>query len=507
MAVHPSAPCKPPARDPAHTLSSRPRGNRPMNDSIARKIKELRGQIGHPIIDADGHLVEFIPAVRDRLTEEGGESLASDFDTFFSADQLARTLDVAARRSLGLHRLSWWAFPTETRDRATALLPRLLMERLPELGIDYAIIYPTFGLMVPHIDDADLRAVTCRAFNRYYADCCSGLSERLTPAALVPMHTPEEACRALDHSISTLGFKAAVFAGLVARPLPGQNEARAARWIDSFGPDAPFAYDPVWQRCLELNVAPTFHSSAMGWGSRTSLTNYVFNHLGNFATGGEATCRSIFLAGVANRFPDLRFAFLEGGIGWALNLYSDLIGHYEKRGGVNIQQFNPNRTDAAELTALFEKYASPAVISRIDELKEGLRIMSDPLESPEGLDEFEQSGARSSADIQSVFERQFFFGCEADDPMTPIAFDDVTAPGGARLPALFSSDIGHWDVPDMSGVVLEAWESVESGRLTEADFQRFTFQNAVELYAGNNASFFEGTAVEPAARAIACGRR
>ena len=58
----------------------------------------------------------------------------------------------------------------------------------------------------------------------------------------------------------------------------------------------------------------------------------------------------------------------------------------------------------------------------------------------------------------------------------------------------------------MSGVVLEAWESVESGRLTEADFQRFTFQNAVDLYAGNNVDFFEGTAVEKAARGIGCGR-
>ena len=477
-----------------------------MNDSTARKIAALRSHIDHPIIDADGHLVEFIPAVRDRVVEEGGENLASDFDMFFSADQLARTLDVATRRSLGLHRLSWWAFPTETRDRATALLPRLLMERLPELGIDYAIVYPTFGLMVPHIDDADLRLATCRAFNRYYAECCAGFSERLTPAALIPMHTPEEACEALDYSMSTLNFKVAVLAGLVARPLPGHNEARAARWIDSFGPDEPFAYDAVWERCLQLKVAPTFHSSAMGWGSRTSLTNYVFNHLGNFATGGEATCRSIFLSGVAHRFPDLRFAFLEGGIGWALNLYSDLIGHYEKRGGPNIHQFNPNRVDTAELTALFEQYASPAVLNRIENLQEGLRIMSDPLENPEGLDEFKQSGTQSSLDIQQVFERQFFFGCEADDPMTSIAFDGVTAPGGARLPALFSSDIGHWDVPDMSGVVLEAWESVESGRLTEADFQRFTFQNAVDLYAGNNVDFFEGTAVQKAARGIGCGR-
>ena len=36
---------------------------------------------------------------------------------------------------------------------------------------------------------------------------------------------------------------------------------------------------------------------------------------------------------------------------------------------------------------------------------------------------------------------------------------------GARLNALFSSDIGHFDVPDMTEVVPEAYELVEHGLL------------------------------------------
>ena len=41
---------------------------------------------------------------------------------------------------------------------------------------------------------------------------------------------------------------------------------------------------------------------------------------------------------------------------------------------------------------------------------------------------------------------------------------------GAHLNAMFASDIGHWDVPDVRGVLPEAWELVEDGRLTEEDF-------------------------------------
>src|SRR5437763_940376 len=106
---------------------------------------------------------------------------------------------------------------------------------------------------------------------------------------------------------------------------------RAARWIDSIGHDSPYDYDPLWAKCVELGVTPTFHAGGQGWGTRASTKNYVFNHLGNFAAAGEASCRGLFLGGVPMRFPELRFAFLEGGVAWACQLFADILGHYEKR--------------------------------------------------------------------------------------------------------------------------------------------------------------------------------
>ena len=54
--------------------------------------------------------------------------------------------------------------------------------------------------------------------------------------------------------------------------------------------------------------------------------------------------------------------------------------------------------------------------------------------------------------------------------MTALAFDPRRT-GGPRLKALFASDIGHWDVPDIREVLPEAWELVEDGDATEADFR------------------------------------
>ena len=100
-----------------------------------------------------------------------------------------------------------------------------------------------------------------------------------------------------------LGLKAVMLSGVIPRPVPGAEGIRAAKWMDTLAHDSDYDYDPVWQKCQDLGVTPTFHASGQGVGSRVSRTSYVYNHIGNFAWAGEAACRSIFLGGVAKRFP------------------------------------------------------------------------------------------------------------------------------------------------------------------------------------------------------------
>ena len=72
------------------------------------------------------------------------------------------------------------------------MLPRLLHERLPELGIDLSVIYPSFGLLFSHFDDELDRRGACRALNRFNADVFAEFSDRLLPVAEIPMHTPAD---------------------------------------------------------------------------------------------------------------------------------------------------------------------------------------------------------------------------------------------------------------------------------------------------------------------------
>jgi hypothetical protein len=95
----------------------------------------------------------------------------------------------------------------------------------------------------------------------------------------------------------------------------------------------------------------------------------------------------------------------------------------------------------------------------------------------------------------------YYFGCEADDPSIAIAFSK-TNKFQAKLNALYSSDIGHFDVIDMREPLQEAYELVEDNIITLDDFEAFTFSNVVRLMGTQNPNFFDGTRVAKEAKAV-----
>jgi hypothetical protein len=118
------------------------------------------------------------------------------------------------------------------------------------------------------------------------------------------------------------------------------------------------------------------------------------------------------------------------------------------------------------------------------------------------LDDYSACKISQKQDWRDLFVMPFYFGCEADDPSNVWAFNTRANPLGARLNAIFSSDIGHFDVPEMTEVVPEAYEMVEDELATAADFRDFTFANVVRLFGRQNLRFFTGTRVAAAAKRV-----
>jgi hypothetical protein len=175
---------------------------------------------------------------------------------------------------------------------------------------------------------------------------------------------------------------------------------------------------------------------------------------------------------------------------------ADLTSHWEKRNATAIQDLNPAKLDREALASLFQQYGREKVSGRFAEFEQWYRRgMGHAV--PDNTDDFAAAKIITKEEIRDLFVPNFFFGCESDDPTVTYAFAKAN-PFGAKLGAVLSSDISHFDVPDMTEVLEEAWELVEKRGMSEEDFYAFTFANGVSLWTSLNPNFFKGTAVETA---------
>jgi predicted TIM-barrel fold metal-dependent hydrolase len=379
---------------------------------------------------------------------------------------------------------------------------------MDELGLDFSLVYPTYGLALQMTPDDEMRRAGCRALNLYMAELHREYADRLLPVASLPMHTPQEAIEELEYAVNTLGMRAALIPSYVLRPIDRVHRDHpeldgVAYRPDTYGIDSEHDYDSVWAKFVELKVVPSSHGPSMGVGFRRSVSNYVYNHIGNFAASCEALCKALLMGGVFHRFPTLRIAALEGGMGWAASLYADFLGHWGKRNRSVIDDLDPARIDGELLERLLKEYGNGWVRERLEVVKRSLM----PSVTPHQIDEFSACPFESEEQIRDLFTSRIYMGCEADDPMNALAFRAELHPHGARFRIMFGSDISHWDVPDVSDVLVEAYELVERERITDQDFREFACENAARLYAGTNPDFFKGTRVEGAVASLLAASR
>jgi predicted TIM-barrel fold metal-dependent hydrolase len=464
---------------------------------------EIRSRLNHPIIDGDGHWIEYRPVFAERMRKVAGDKSADGFLALQRRIPDALSLSIEERQRRGIAMEGYWGRQsTNTRDRATAMLPRMLYDRLDELGIDFGIIYPTAGLGLPRIPDNETRRAVIRGFNIVTAEYFRDLGDRLTPAAVIPMHTPDEAIAELEFVTKELGSKVGMFGSGIRRPLPVDPADAPPRRLDQLGIDSPHDYDAVWQKCRELKMAPTFHTGGRSYGERNSPSNFTFNHIGHFAAAGHAVAKALFLGGVTRRFPDLRFGFLEGGVGWGCQLFADLIEHWERRGAKGLAYMHPDKLDRPLLRRYVDQYGYAEIAAELDHRDGWPAREEDNLDGGVPVhDDYAACDITKKQDWIDLYATPFYFGCESDDRLNAVAFSKIN-PFGARINAIFSSDIGHFDVPDMLMPVPESYELVEDGLLSEDDYRDFTFANAVRLWGTQNPGFFEGTRVAKEAAAV-----
>src|SRR4029453_11798080 len=166
----------------------------------------------------------------------------------------------------------------------------------------------TAGLSFHRMQDTRLRRAICARYNVFPADQFRGLQDRIIPAAIIPMYTPEEAIEELEFVVKQLGYKVAMIGGLMRRRVPALEEeqpeaSKHVEWYDVVGLDSPYDYAPRWRQCRARRVAPSFHNGARSILLRNSPSNFCYNHIGHFASAGHAVAKALFFGGVTRPFP------------------------------------------------------------------------------------------------------------------------------------------------------------------------------------------------------------
>ena len=210
--------------------------------SAATASAAIRAQLDHPLIDGDSHIIEYTPVLSDYFVAAGGSELrvGPARDPWFEMTDEQRRYRRPMRRP-------WWALPAKnTLDRCTAMLPELYYSRMDDFGLDFMVLYPTAGLFYAGALVDEFRQMACHAYNEYVADCYREFADRMAPAAIIPLNTPEEGIRELEHAHS-LGLKVALIPSYVRRPVPdaaaeSPEHAKRITWLDAYGIDSAYRF-------------------------------------------------------------------------------------------------------------------------------------------------------------------------------------------------------------------------------------------------------------------------
>jgi len=196
-------------------------------------------------------------------------------------------------------------------------------------GIDAAVLYPSFSMFFGPLDPIpafrDIEFVTdCqRAYNDWVAEYCAAHPTRLFGIAAVPLQDVERAVAETERAASSLGLR-----GVFIRP---------SAYVDEL-PLNHSVYDRFWAACQDLDVPvglhPGVHVDTPGACRKFGLvaesenmmvTNMAMDELHGGSGLGQAvgntvdmvvTLGRLLMGGVCERFPSLRFLFLESGGGW-----------------------------------------------------------------------------------------------------------------------------------------------------------------------------------------------
>jgi predicted TIM-barrel fold metal-dependent hydrolase len=353
------------------------------------------------IIDADGHVAEDAQAIITHMPQAYREKArVQPFHPFPPFDHLhaAHLVDMppgAFNRKVGPD--EWLAF-------------------LDEVGLESTVLYPTAGVGSSNIVNPDWAIDAARAYNDWLHETYLQRSPRFSGLALLPQPalSAQAAAQELERAVVKLGMCGAV--------LPS-NSLHAP-------PLGSPLYFPVYKAADELGCCVAIHGGVHGGMGMDGLDPYAAVHAIAHPLGQMISLASLVFNGVLERFPQVKFGFLEGGVAWFL--------------------FCLERFDSS-----YESHVMRDLRGTYLKLQPGEKV--------------------SEYIVRHAKARRIFVGCEGGEPLLATAVKWV-----GREPFMYSSDFPHEVNSETCRRALA--ELIDSQELTGNDKEAILYENAVRFY-------------------------
>lgn len=207
-----------------------------------------------------------------------------------------------------------YVYPLDADGGSMHPLAATTLRSMDALAIDYTIMFPTPMLNLGLNPDLSVRDELTWAFNRWLVEDVLPSDRRLLAMPLLPVHDPDQCLRNIEAFADRPGVVGFMITCLQTEPLHRNMYMKV--------------FDALNERALPV----AFHS-APNWREQpfTMLDSFLAVHALGFPFYAMVQLTNVVLSGMPERFPDIRWIFMEAGQAWVPFTIARLDNEYKQR--------------------------------------------------------------------------------------------------------------------------------------------------------------------------------
>jgi len=297
------------------------RGQVPIPNLLAnaRRQAEERGFSDFPIIDVDSHHYEdrrwseIVPYIEDDQIRDWATSMTrrAGRGATITSSQIGNQ-EIAGRILRAGHQLGS-KIEAEARADHHPDMARMLWA-MDMMSIDYSIMFPTPMLHLSLHPAAEVEVAIARAYTRWLTRELLPQDDRVRTLVYLPFNDPAESVKFVEEFADVPGVVGFMVTSVRYRPVHANEYAPVYSAIQATGKPIAFHAGYNWhdQSLSQLNKFISAHALGFTFTSIIHLTNILVN-------------------AIPERFPGLKFMWVESGLAWIPFLMQRLDNEYLMR--------------------------------------------------------------------------------------------------------------------------------------------------------------------------------